>query len=251
MRLTKFCYAVTGLGYSAPWCVNAGFIAGTEATLIVDTGANALAGATIHGYAVAARPANRLIALNTEKHFDHIGGNSYVSDRGVEIWGHPGIARTEAEFRAEVTEFNDAIPNAARRERREAEVFFTGTRLTMPDHALTFSTTFPLGDCHAEILFTPGHTPTNVSVWIPEDRVLYTGDCLINGYLPNLDAGGPANWLAWLDSLDRVLELKPAIVVAGHGPVATGADVPRIISVVRNTLEEALERGHSPTSPPV
>jgi len=44
--------------------------------------------------------------------------------------------------------------------------------------------------------------------------------------------------------------LKPVIVVAGHGPVATAGDVSRIISVVRNTLAEELERGHSPTLPP-
>ena len=49
MRVSNRCYAVTGLGYLAPWCVNAGFVAGSEVTLVVDTGANALAAATIYG----------------------------------------------------------------------------------------------------------------------------------------------------------------------------------------------------------
>src|SRR5580704_19533588 len=73
MRLSARCYAVTGLAYSPPWCVNAGFIAGDTQTLVIDTGGNALAGQTVHGYAIAARPENRLRVLNTEKHFDHIG----------------------------------------------------------------------------------------------------------------------------------------------------------------------------------
>ena len=77
MRLSNRCYAVTGLAYSAPWCVNAGFIAGDKITLVVDTGANALAAQSIHGYASAARPSNQLRVINTEKHFDHIGGNSF------------------------------------------------------------------------------------------------------------------------------------------------------------------------------
>src|SRR5450755_31912 len=73
MQLSSRCYAVTGLGYSAPWCVNAGFVTGDELTLVVDTGANRLAAQSIHGYASAARPGNQLRVINTEKHFDHIG----------------------------------------------------------------------------------------------------------------------------------------------------------------------------------
>ena len=48
---------------------------GQHTTLIVDTAANALAAATIHGYATIARPGNRLVVIDTEKHFDHIGGD--------------------------------------------------------------------------------------------------------------------------------------------------------------------------------
>ncbi len=39
MKLSDRCYAVTGLGYSAPWSVNAGFVVGDDDTLVVDTGA--------------------------------------------------------------------------------------------------------------------------------------------------------------------------------------------------------------------
>ena len=49
-------------------------------TLIVDAAANALAAATIHGYATIARPGNRLGVIDTEKHFDHIGGNAYFRE---------------------------------------------------------------------------------------------------------------------------------------------------------------------------
>ena len=43
MRLSPRCFAVTGLAYIPPWSVNAGFVAGEHTTLVVDTGANALA----------------------------------------------------------------------------------------------------------------------------------------------------------------------------------------------------------------
>jgi glyoxylase-like metal-dependent hydrolase (beta-lactamase superfamily II) len=249
MRLSPRCYAVTGLAYSPPWCVNAGFITGDAETLVVDTGGNALAGQTVHGYATAARPANRLRVLNSEKHFDHIGGNSFFRAQGIDIWGHSGIARTPAEFQAEIAEFNDAIPTARRRAAGEAAAFFHGTQLTNPNCPIDRNTRFDLGNCIVEILLTPGHTATNISAWAPEDGVLYTGDCLIAEYTPNLDAGTPADWQTWLASVDRLEALEPAIVVMGHGSVARGAQVRTVIATVRRVLEESIARGHSPTAP--
>ena len=239
---------MTGLGYSPPWCVNAGFVVGNETTLVLDTGGNWLAGATVHGYASAVRPANRLLVLNLEKHFDHIGGNGYFAERGAEILGHVACQRSAAEFREEKAEFNATIPNATRRARGEAEAFFVNTRLTNPgERRITEDTRLDLGGCEVEILLTPGHTPTNLSAWVADERVLYAGDCLISGYLANLDDGGPEEWRTWLRSLDRISALEPRVVVAGHGAVMTGSDVPRMIRNVRATLEGAVKAGVSPT----
>src|SRR5579862_6833039 len=155
----------------------------------MDTGANALAAATIHGYATAARPENELVVLNLEKHFDHIGGNGYFRERGIDIYGHAGIQRSAAEFREEIDEFNGFIPDPARRARREAEAFFSGTNLTNPNRPIAEDTRMDLEGCEVDILLTPGHTATNISVFVPSGSVLFCADTLINGYLPNLDAG--------------------------------------------------------------
>jgi glyoxylase-like metal-dependent hydrolase (beta-lactamase superfamily II) len=248
MRLSERCYAVTGLGYSPPWCVNAGIVAGDNLSLVVDSGANTLAAQTIFGYASAVRPDNQLRVINTEKHFDHIGGNAFFLDRGIEVWGHSGIARTRPEFEAEIAEFNAAIPSAARRERGEASAFFYETRVANPNRPIERDTCFDLGTLTVEILLAPGHTPTNLSVWVPQDGVLFTGDCLIREYLPNLDAGTAADWQVWLESLARIEALEPRIVVAGHGPVARGAEVQTIFQNVRCVLIESIERGFSPTA---
>ncbi len=240
MRISRRCYAVTGLAYSPPWSVNAGFAVGDAVTLVIDTGGSALAGATVHGYASAVRTSNSLAVVNTERHFDHVLGNCFFEDRGIEIWAHPAATRAEAEFQAEKAEYNDAILNAARRAAHEEDAFFSGTRLANAANSAHDGQQFDLGGCDARILFTPGHTVSNLSVWIPSDRVLFAGDCLINNYLPNLDAGAPADWRMWLDSLRRIEDLNPATVLCGHGPVAQGPDVKRIIDVVRRTLETRL-----------
>ena len=214
----------------------------------MDTGGNALAAATIHGYATAVRPRNGLVVVDLEKHFDHIGGNSYFRERGIDVYGHAGIQRTAAEFQAEIEEFNGTIPNPARRGRREAEGFFSGTKLVNPNRAITQDMRMDLGACEVEILMTPGHTPTNISVHVPSDGVLFCADALINGYLPNLDAGSVDDWLIWLNSLDRIAALAPRIVVPGHGPVAKREEVPRLIESVREVLRQSIEAGRSPTS---
>jgi glyoxylase-like metal-dependent hydrolase (beta-lactamase superfamily II) len=248
VRIADRCYAVTGLAYSPPWCVNAGFVVGDCTTLVIDTGGNALAAATIHGYATAMRPSNALQVINSEKHFDHINGNNFFLDRGAKIWAHAGVYRTEQEFLQEKKEFNECIPNPARRAAHEEDVFFTGTRRVNPTHLLHEETELDLGNCVARVLFTPGHTATNLCLWVPQDRVLFTGDCLINCYIPNLDAGGPPDWRTWLRSLDRIEALEPKAILAGHGPVAQGGEVQTIFATVRHVLQQSIARGSSPTA---
>ncbi|HXN46243.1 MAG TPA: MBL fold metallo-hydrolase [Bryobacteraceae bacterium] len=243
MQLSSHCWAVTGLAYLPPWELNAGFIAGDHTTLVVDTAASALAAATIHGYATLARPGNRLLVINTERHFDHIGGNAYFRDRGAEILGHPTCARTDEEFRAEFAEFNAAITDPVRRASGEAEVFYRGTSLAVPTRFITEDTTLDLGGLEVRVLLTPGHTPANLVVFVPSEAVLYSGDCLVNGYMPNLACGAAPEWRQWLDSLARIERLAPATVVPGHGPVAGGAEVRELIEHVRRVLNDALGRG--------
>ena len=225
MRLSERCYAVTGLAYALPWIVNAGFIVGDEETLIVDTGANALAAATIHGYASAVRPENRLRVVNTEKHFDHIGGNGFFQELEIPIHGHR-IERTAEEFAQERAQFHPA--------------FHYATGLVNPD--LAPPARFELGACTVECYRTPGHTPTNISLFAASEGVLYCGDCLTSEYDPNLDAAnGLPDWRSWLESLALIERLKPQVILCGHGPVLHGDDVAEAIARVRTRLTQRID----------
>jgi cyclase len=241
MQVSTHCWAVTGLACLPPWEVNAGFVAGGHTTLVVDTGASTLSAATIHGYASLARPGNRLLVIDTERHFDHIGGNSHFRERGAEILGHPACARTEDEFRAERAEFNTAILDPRRRASHEEDVFYGGTSLALPDRFIAEDTALDLGGLEARVLMAPGHTPSNLAIYVPADRVVFSGDCVVAGYAPNLACGGPAEWRQWLESLERIERLKPEAIVPGHGPVARGAAVGEAIRHVRAALLEALK----------
>ena len=247
MKISRYCYAITGLAFIPPWTVNAGFIAGDVATLVVDTGATMQAARTIHGYASCARPGNRLLVINTERHLDHLSGNSLFRELGCDIYGHPGIHRLEEELGEAKAELNASILNPVRRQREEASIFYASTHIANPNQTVEGEMRFDLGSFSVQVFPTSGHTATNISVFAPIDSVLYCGDCLINAYLPNLEEGNPELWQSWLRSLERIEDLAPAMVVPGHGEVLRGEQIANEIQYTRQVLHEALSSGHAPT----
>ena len=247
MKVSRHCYAITGLAFIPPWTVNAGFIAGDVATLVVDTGATMQAARTIHGYASCARPGNRLLVINTERHLDHVSGNSLFRDLGCEIYGHPAIHRQEEELVGAITELNACIPNPVRRQHEEALIFYASTHIANPNQTVEGEMQLDLGRFSVRVLPTPGHTPTNLSIFAPIDSVLYCGDCLVSAYLPNLEDGTPEDWQTWLQSLDHIESLAPEIVVPGHGEVLRGQEITLEVQRTRRILEQAIAAGHAPT----
>lgn len=249
MKISRHCYAITGLAFIPPWSVNAGFITGEVATLVVDTGATMQAARTIYGYASAARPRNRLLVVNTERHLDHISGNCLFHDQGCDIYGHPRIARQPEDLADALAELNACIPSPVRRQHEEARVFYANTRLVNPNRPINGETQINLGSFSVQIVPTPGHTETNLSVFVPMDSVLYCGDCLVSAYVPNLEDGSPHHWQTWLNSLARIESLAPEIVVPGHGEVLRGPEIAAEIQRTRQILEQALLSGRAPTLP--
>ena len=179
MKISDTAYAVTGLGFIPPWSVNAGIIAGQSKTLVVDTGPSRFGAQTILGYARSVRPDNAIVAVNTEKHTDHLLGNGLFRDQGIDVMGHASILRTPGDLDAEIDEMNRCIPQAFRRNLHEGSVFFSGTRVENPNVRLTEETAFGLGGMEARIFKTPGHTSANCCVFIPKEGVLFTGDCVV------------------------------------------------------------------------
>lgn len=240
MKISQHCHAVLGFATVPPWTVNAGIIAGSSQTLVVDTGPNTSAAQTLHGYASAVCPGNTIVALNTEPHLDHIGGNAFFREKGIDVYGHAGIRRKDDDLRIVVEEYNACIPDPKRRSLREGEIAFEKTVVVNPNIPIRQGMHLDLGQIRAKIIMTPGHTPANLSVFVPDDGVLFCGDCIVNRYAPNLECGTQADWKDWSASLDAIISLEPKIVVPGHGQVLVGTDIDREIQRIRKVLQEAI-----------
>ncbi|ATD80644.1 MULTISPECIES: MBL fold metallo-hydrolase [Desulfovibrio] len=82
-----------------------------------------------------------------------------------------------------------------------------------------------IGGMDCEVLETPGHTPGGVSLYFPEEQVVFTGDALFYRSIGRTDfPGGDHDTL--LRSVRDVLFKLPAETVAypGHGPATKIGD---------------------------
>ena len=248
MKISEHCYLVSGLAVDPPWAVNAGFIVGENKTIIVDTGYNYLSAQTIFGYAHSVNPDNEFIVVITEPHFDHTGGSCFFEEKGIEIYAFPGVGRTENEFKENIIEFNNIIPNEIRRRNNESEIFFYNTRIANPNKQILHNEKIDAGGIVINVYHTPGHTPFNITLFEPGERVLFCGDTIVTGYMPNLEAGNISCWDKWLMSLDLISDLNPEVIVTGHGYHITGPEnIENEIDKIRRILESAIKDKVAPT----
>ena len=98
---------------------------------------------------------------------------------------------------------------------------------------------FTLGDTKFEVLSTPGETPDHLTVWIPKYQAAFVGDNYYESF-PNIYTlrGTKPRWaLDFVASLDKVLALKPELLLPSHGePVRGNAEITRRLTQYRDAI---------------
>jgi glyoxylase-like metal-dependent hydrolase (beta-lactamase superfamily II) len=64
----------------------------------------------------------------------------------------------------------------------------------------------------------PAHTPEDLVVYVPQRGVLFSGDLVFRGRIPFV---GQADSRRWIESLDRLIEFRPKLIIPGHGDVSS------------------------------
>jgi cyclase len=80
------------------------------------------------------------------------------------------------------------------------------------------------------------NSPHDVTIYLPQDSVLFTGDIVVQGPIPYVGASWP---VPWIDVLRQLETVPMAAVVPGHGPVMRDWGYLR---QVRRLLEAATSR---------
>jgi cyclase len=191
------------------WLNNTGFIAGDDLVVSFDTCATeARTRAYLQELGRVAGSPPRLL-VNTHHHGDHTNGNCLLPFST--IIGHErcrqsvletGIMRVPGIW--EPVEWGELSP---------APPF-----VTFADRLNLYA-----GDLLVELhhLGPAAHTTNDVVAWLPERRVLFSGDLVFNGGTPFVLMGSVSGLLA---ALDRLTEFPAEVVVPGHGgPCGMGA----------------------------
>jgi cyclase len=93
----------------------------------------------------------------------------------------------------------------------------------------------------------PAHTTNDVIAWIPERKLLFSGDIVFNGGTPFAMAGSV---LGWLDALPVLRELGAETIVPGHGEIC-GPEVVDEVEAYLRFVDALSRKGFAAGTPPL
>jgi len=240
VKLAPHSYYIQGLAGEAStvnqgFMSNAGFVVTSDGVVVFDTlGSPPLGAEMIRQIRKITRQPIRRVIIS-HYHADHIYGLQAFKALGAEIWAHKRgqeyLASDEAQLRL-----------AQRRKTLYPWVDKT-TRLVPADKWLDGETRFEMGGLHFELVYVgPAHSSEDMVMLVKEDGVLYSGDMVFKGRVPYV---GNADSKAWLEALGRLLELKPKIMVPGHGKASADATADLVFTrdyliYLRDTMGKAV-----------
>lgn len=209
-----------GYGYS-----NAGLIVDSGQNLLVDTLIDVPHTRVMLDAMHRAVPSLKKIdsLVNTHAHPDHTAGNLLVE--GAEIIASEATLDEMREIDGPNNPIKDILLNW-QRYGEVGEYFYEvmGSRFElhaapqlMPTRTFAQEMALTVGTKQVQMLKVgPAHSRGDTLVFVPQDRILFTGDILFNDVHPLIMPGAASAWIA---VCDKILEWDVEVVVPGHGPI--------------------------------
>jgi glyoxylase-like metal-dependent hydrolase (beta-lactamase superfamily II) len=192
---------------------NAGFVVTPAGVVVIDAlGSPALAERLLAQIArITPLPVTHLIV--THYHADHIYGLQTFRARGVRVLAHQA---------ARLYLNSDTAQLRLQASRSELAPWIDeDTRLVQADEWLSGDRDLTVGGVRFEIRAVgPAHTPEDLVVYLPSEKVLYAGDLVFRSRIPYV---GQADSRHWIVALERLLAFDAGVVVPGHGPLSQQA----------------------------
>jgi cyclase len=149
--------------------------------------------------------------------------------RVATMLGRAGIGRAVA--------FGEAADFVAR---KFGPFDFEGIELCPPTTTFDGELKLKVGDKDVHLIEVgPAHSRGDAIVYVPADRVVFSGDILFIGSHPIVWEGPVENWIR---ACDRILALDVDTVVPGHGPITDKKGVHRVKDYWEYLLSESRRR---------
>jgi len=231
-RLAPDVYAYTqasGPGVDNASLSNAGVVAGPDGLVAIDTLGPPIHAKAFKAAAEAATSKKFVRVINTHHHRDHTNGNCFFA---------PLEIVSSAYTRQAV--IDDGIPARPYDTRPEWQAGMTELRLAPPTTTVTAGVTYRYGTTVVEVIPAyPAHTFGDLMVHLPEQRILFAGDVAFYYVTP---AGHNGHLTRWIDALDRIDRMDVDVIVPGHGPVGTKAELRQTRAYLELIVEETRKR---------
>lgn len=217
---------------------NAGFIIGTDAVAVIDTGGSFAVGMRLKAAIRAKTSLPIRYVIDTHMHPDHIFGNAAFRNGETVFVGHHKLPRALA---ARATHYLNTYRSYI------GDEGFAGTEAIVPTQLVDAPVDLDLGNRIIRLTSYPtAHTDNDLTVFDATTHALFTGDLLFVRHLPVLD-GNLNGWLAVTEALAR---LDVAIAAPGHGPLQKSwpeALEPqrRYLTTLRDDVRAAIKSGRS------
>lgn len=144
----------------------------------------------------------------THYHADHVYGLQYFKEQGAEI-----LAPTGAEKYLN----SPAAVNRLEERRFSLDPWVNDqTRLVQPDRYVDGTMALEVGGTRFHLTVVgDAHSDADMTVYVENEKVLYSGDVIFEGHIPFL---GSSNTRLWLDALKQMDSSDLVALVPGHGP---------------------------------
>lgn len=117
---------------------------------------------------------------------------------------------------------------------------FEGIELVLPTRTFEDKLDLKVGDKNIKLINVgPAHTEGDTLIYVPGDKVIYTGDILFIGGTPIIWSGPVTNWIK---ACDYMLGLDVDVVVPGHGPITDKNGVRQVRDYLAFIDQEARKR---------
>ncbi len=171
-----------------------------------------------------------LYLVNTDDHVDHTLGNSFLGGR---IIAHEETRRKMAETPPHPS--NKALMSVLSANDPAGSAVMGEDVRRLPSVTVSDRMTLHLGTTVIQLMHFKGHTRNGLMAYLPQQRILFSGDNVCEGSLPTFKE---ACLQEWFETLDHIVDMGVDLIVPGHGAVC-GKDTARLF---RDQMDELVSR---------